>query len=307
MRLAFVTFRALPQLADDDRLAVTELRQHGVAVESAVWDSPLVDWGRYDALVIRSTWDYHERADAFEGWLAHIEHLGVPLWNPAPLMRWNMDKRYLLDLATRGVPTVPTICVDRGTAVTLSELLLETGWGGLVYKPVVSASAVRAEHVKPGAVKAHEASFAALVAQRDMLVQPLLSSSVEDGEWSLVFFNGQYSHAVRKRPQAGHFLVADDFGGNVAGDSPRGAAIAHCEAIVAQLPGPWLYARVDACEVDGALLLLELELIEPELFLRHHPSAPRRFATAIRQLVAGRRTPVAFTPRSVTPPDGTRS
>ncbi len=91
MRIAFVTYRALPQLADDDRLAVAELRQQDIAVESAVWDSPLVDWSVYDALVIRSVWDYHLRPREFETWLALVERLGVPLWNPASLVRWKMD------------------------------------------------------------------------------------------------------------------------------------------------------------------------------------------------------------------------
>ena len=95
MRIAFLTYRSLPQLSDDDRLAVAELRHHDIAVESAVWDSPLVDWSVYDALVIRSVWDYHLRPREFETWLALVERLGVPLWNPASLVRWNMDKRYL--------------------------------------------------------------------------------------------------------------------------------------------------------------------------------------------------------------------
>ena len=103
MRIAFVTYRALPQLSDDDRLAVAELRHHDIAVESAVWDSPLVDWSVYDALVIRSVWDYHLRPREFETWLALVERLGVPLWNPASLVRWSMDKRYLLDLAERKI------------------------------------------------------------------------------------------------------------------------------------------------------------------------------------------------------------
>lgn len=307
MHIAFVTFRALPQLSEDDRLAVTELRQHGVTVESAVWDSPLVDWQRYDALVIRSTWDYTERAGDFEAWLAHIEHLAVPLWNPAALVRWNMDKRYLLDLESRGIETVPTVVVEQGEHVSLVELLEETGWDEVVYKPSISASAARTARVAAGAAEAHEAAFGALVAERDMLVQPFLPEIVSHGEWSLLFFGGAYSHAVRKRTGVDDFRVQRELGGSLASDVPRAGLIAQAESIVAHLPGSWLYARVDACERDGRLVLMELELIEPDLFLGYHAAAPRRFATALRHLVTGRRTPIAFTPRSVTPPDGPRA
>ncbi|MEP7381744.1 MAG: hypothetical protein ABI910_08665 [Gemmatimonadota bacterium] len=307
MRIAFVTYRALPQLSEDDRLAVTELRQHGVTVESAVWDSPLVDWQRYDALVIRSTWDYTERADAFEAWLAHVEHVGIPLWNPPGLVRWNMDKRYLLDLATRGVSTVPTMVVERGSDVSLATVVGETGWESLVYKPSIAASAARVARVAAGDYDTHEPAFGQLVAERDMLVQPFLPEIVAEGEWSLLFFGGQYSHAVKKRTAHGDFRVQRELGGSLVAEVPRAALIAQAESIVAQLPGTWLFARVDACERDGGLLLMELELIEPDLFLGYHSSAPRRFANALRQLVAGRRTPIAFTPRSVTPPDGPRA
>ncbi len=307
MHIAFVTHRALPQLSEDDRLAVTELRQQGATVESAVWDSPLVDWQAYDAVVIRSTWDYTDRAADFEGWLAHLEHRAVALWNPPALVRWNMDKRYLLDLEDRGVSTVPTFIADRESEITLADVIAETGWNDVVYKPSISASAARTARVASGESGAHEETFAALLASRDMLVQPFVPEIVTDGEWSLLFFGGEYSHAVRKRTGAGDFRVQRELGGSLEGEVPRPALIAQAEAIVAHLPGSWLFARVDACERDGHLLLMELELIEPDLFLSYHPAAPRRFATAIRHLVAGRRTPIAFTPRSVTPPDGPRT
>lgn len=305
MRLAFVTFRALPQLSDDDRLAVRDLRKHGVTVESAVWDSPLVEWSIYDALVLRSTWDHHERSEEFETWLARVEHLGVPVWNPPALVRWNLDKRYLLDLALRGVSTVPTQNIARGTPTSLAEVMALTGWRDVVYKPALSASGVRTARVTSGDEAAHEPAFAALVGEHDTLVQPFMPEVVEDGEWSLVFLGQQYSHAVKKRARAGEFRVQSGYGASVAAEAPRGALIAQAEALVSHLPSPWLYARVDACETDGQLVLMELELVDPELFLSYHPSAPRRFSTALRQLAAGRRTPLAFTPRSVTPHEGT--
>jgi len=304
MRLAFVTYRALPQLTDDDRLAVAELRQHGATVESAVWDSPLVDWGRYDALVLRSVWDYTTRPDAFEGWLAEVGQLGIPLWNPPPLVRWNIDKRYLVDLSDRGITTIPTVIVEQGSAVSLAEVVAETGWREVVYTPSIGTSAVAAVRVPVASRGEHEAPFARLVAERDVMVQPFLHDIAAEGEWSLLFFGGQYSHAVQKGARVDVVRAQRGAGATVVAATPRPALIAAAQAIVDLLPTPWLHARVDGYASGGALALVALELIDPELFLASHPSAPRRYAASLRRLVAGRRTPAAFTPRSVTPPGG---
>lgn len=302
MRLAFATYRALPQLSDDDRLAVAALRVHGVSVESAVWDSPLVDWRKYDAVVLRSTWDYHQRPEEFESWLAYVEHLGVPTWNPPPLIRWNMDKRYLTDLASRGVATVPTLVLDRGDASTLDDIVAETGWKDLVFKPAISASGFQAARARTGRLADHRDSFVRLLSEGDVLVRPFVGEMLEGGEWSFLFFAGQFSHAVKRRPRAGEFRVQQEPAGSAVGEHPRSAMIVEAERVVAHLPGAWLYARVDACEVSSELLLVELQLVEPSLFLALDPSAPRRFAAAVRQLVAGRQAPIPFTPRPVTPP-----
>lgn len=303
MRLAFATHRALPQLSDDDRAGASELRQQGVAVEGAVWDSPLVDWARYDAVVLRSTWDCHDRPAQYAGWLAQLERQGITILNPGSLVRWNMDKRYLIDLARRGVDIVPSVALECGAAVTLDDVATTEGWGALVYKPAVSASGVRTVHVAAVDRPAHEGAFAALLAERDMLVQPFIPAVLEHGEWSLVFLGGQYSHAVRKRVRPGEFQVQSAFGGTLHDDLPRPALVSWAESVVAHVPPPWGYARVDACEWDGAPVLMALELVDPELFLSRHPLAARRFATAIRALVGPRRMPGSVTPRSATPPE----
>lgn len=303
MRIALVTHRALPQLSEDDRLVAQELRAQGADVESAVWDSPLVDWSRYDAVVLRSTWDYHLRRDDFEKWLAHLDAVGAAVFNPTSLVRWNIDKHYLGDLATRGVAIAPTMFVDRGDA-TLDQLFAQLSWADVVIRPTVSASGHETRRVSLHHGAGDAEWFHRVHGEYELMVQPFFEEIVKQGEWSFVFIAGQYSHAVRKVAAPGEFKVQHEHGGLLIVEHPRGIIIQHAESVTEQLPNGWLYARVDGFERDGALVVNEVELIEPSLFLAQHPSAPRRFATAIRHVAAGRRTPPLFTPRSVTPPPG---
>jgi glutathione synthase/RimK-type ligase-like ATP-grasp enzyme len=291
----------LPALSEDDRLVMAPLRDHGIDVESAVWDSPLVDWLHYDALIIRSCWDYHERPQEFEAWLARVEGLGVPVWNPPPLLRWNMDKRYLGDLEARGVTVVPTVWLERGSEISLETILADCGWDDAVIKPVVSASGARTTRVRGDAAADFAADFAQLVAERDVMVQPFLREVVEHGEWSFVFVGGRYSHAVLKRPRSGDFRVQHEHGGSAESLAPRPGLIAQAERVMAQVPAPWLYARVDACDIGGELVLMELEMLEPSLFLGSSVGAPRRFADAMRNEIFARRTPTRVTPTGATP------
>jgi len=304
LRIALATYRALPQLSEDDRLAAQELRAHGAVVESAVWDSPLVDWSRYDAVILRSTWDYHRRREGFEKWLAHLDTVSAVVLNPTSLVRWNIDKHYLGDLAALGVVVADTMFLERGDS-TLGELMARLPWSDVVIKPTVSASGYETRRTSVDDAAGNAEWFRQLHARHELLIQPFFAEIVENGEWSMVFFAGQYSHAVRKVAAPGEFKVQHEHGGALVVEQPRGAIIERAEAVTTLLPDGWLYARVDGFERDGALIVTEVELIEPSLFLGQHPSAPRRFATAIRHAAAGRRTPLQFTPRSVTPPPGT--
>ena len=305
LRIAFATHRALPQLSEDDRLAAHELRAQGAAIESAVWDSPLVDWSQYDAVVMRSTWDYHLRRTDFEHWLAHLDAVGAAVFNPTSLVRWNIDKHYLGDLATRGVPIAPTMFLERGGS-SLDQLFAELEWTDVVIKPTIAAGGHDTRRVSVRHDKADAEWFQQVHAAHDLMVQPFFEEIVTRGEWSFVFLAGQYSHAVLRMAAPGEFRRQHENGGSIIADNPRGLIIQQAELVTGQLPNGWLYVRVDGFERNGSLVITEVELIEPSLFLAQHPSAPRRFATAIRHVAAGRRTPPLFTPRSVTPPPGIR-
>ena len=281
-RLALVTYSGLPDLSADDRLVVTPLAARGIRADAAAWDDPSVRWEAYDALVIRSAWNYHKVYDAFLSWIGRVEALGVPIWNPPPILRWNATKTYLRDLASQGVNVVPTRWITTGDTASLAEVLTDAAWPEAVVKPIVSASAYETWRVTAAALTAaDEARFRSLSAVSGAMVQPFLREVPRDGEWSFVFLGGNYSHAVLKRPRAGDFRVQPEHGGSVEARTPDRSVLAAAHEIIGRAPSPWLYARVDGCVVDGRLLLIELEMLEPSLLLETHGAAPATFAEAI--------------------------
>lgn len=286
MRIALATCGRLSRLTDDDRLLLEELRRRGAEAAPAVWDDPGTDWSRFEAVVIRSCWDYHLRLPEFLAWVDSLERARIALWNPVALVRANAHKTYLRQLASDGFPVVPTAWLGQGSRGRLADLLDERGWTDVVVKPAVSASAfgtLRISRGEAGEARAQR-SFEDLIAAGDLLVQPFVPEIVSPGEWSFVFLGEAYSHAVLKRPAAGDFRVQDEFGGEIAGRAPSASLVAQAKRIAAWIPRPWLYARIDGVEIVGTLNVMEIELIEPSLFLASDVAAPARLADAILRL-----------------------
>jgi len=285
VEVAFVTCRQLPDIHDDDGLAADVLRDRGIPVVSAVWDEPAADWRRYRCVVIRSTWDYHHHQDRYAAWLRRCADDGVRLWNPAATVLANMNKRYLSDLEQRGVDVVPTEYLDVGHGQSLRGLLERRGWDRAVVKPAVSASAYRTWRTTTATADRDQAAFEEDSARHEVLVQPHVDEIATRGEWSLVFFAGQYSHATIKRPAAGDFRVQEELGGHSAPAEPPDHVIESARHILSLSPSPLLYARVDGIERGQRFMLMELEINEPYLFLGSSPGAAVRFANAIASVV----------------------
>lgn len=289
-RFAIVTedrYRALDadnwyhaQIAREEGLLQTALEARGVVVKRCSWSDPAVDWTSFDAAVVRSTWDYFERHDEFTAWLERAS-AATRLINDARLMRWNADKRYLGELAAAGIAVVPTRFVARGEAVSLAEIQAECGWEEMVFKPVVSGAGRLTYRVGADVPAADEITFAACVAAENMMVQRFEPSIMAAGEVSVIVIDGVATHAIRKTAKTGEFRVQDDHGGTVHPHPPSEQERAFAQAAVAACPWSPLYARVDfvAPHADQ-LLLMELELIEPELFFRFHPAAADALAAA---------------------------
>lgn len=285
-RVALVTSAALAALAEDDRLLLEPLARRGIAAEPVVWDDPAVRWTEYDAAVIRSCWDYHERRGEFLAWVVELEAAGVPLFNPPAVVRWNADKAYLRALEAAGTVIVPTLWIEPSEPATLAVLLEEAGWDEAVVKPVVSAGARNTWRTSRARAADDEARFRALARRERLMIQPFLPEITAEGEWSLVFFGGRFSHAVIKRPKPGDFRVQEEHGGHATTAEPDPSLVAAAETALRHAPEPCLYARVDGCVVDGRFLLMELEVLEPALFLAAAPGAAERFAASMAEALA---------------------
>ncbi|MGE0708569.1 MAG: RimK family alpha-L-glutamate ligase [Planctomycetota bacterium] len=279
MRIALATCAVLPDPDPDQAPLAAELRAGGHEVTTPVWDDPQVRWGDLDVCVLRSTWDYTERPGEFLAWVDRVASQTV-LLNPAPVVRWNAHKRYLLELAAAGVPVVPTELAPAGGAPDLGALCAARGWDDVVIKPAVSAGSRDTLRARAGDA-AGAAHLAALVGRGDdALVQPYQASVEGPGERALVAIGGELSHAVRKSPR----FLGD-------GEQTRAAPIEADEAALAEalLAGPargLLYARIDLVrDAAGRPQVAELELIEPSLFFATHPPALARFAAALPRWV----------------------
>jgi len=240
-------------------------------------------WTAFDAVVIRSCWDYHLHRDAFGAWLTSLETAGVPVWNPPPLVRWNSDKRYLIDLAARGVPTIQTVIVQRGRASDVERVVEENGWTKFVIKPAVSASGFETYAVGAPIDDYGRENIARVASSGDVLVQPFADEIPRDGELSFVFFDGEFSHAALKLAAVatGEFRVQTEHGGTVERTPVATHLVEQAARTLAVLPTMPLYARVDGIVRDDQFVLMELELIEPNLFLDLEPTASARMASGI--------------------------
>jgi glutathione synthase/RimK-type ligase-like ATP-grasp enzyme len=284
-KIALATSTKYPQLTTDDRLLLSPLAAHNIHVEPAIWDDPHTDWSRFAAVVIRSCWDYHLQPEKFLRWIAHLDSANIPVFSPAPLIRWNANKSYLCDLEAKAVAVVPTYWGEDPTPIPLQDKLSELGWTQAVVKPRISATAYRTHLVTQQTAHSTQPLFDELRRTSGVMVQKFMESISTEGEWSLMFFGGAFSHAILKKPQPGDFRVQNDFGGTSQLADPPPHVLASATRAL-QAVHPTLYARVDGVVEGGQFLLMELELIEPMLFLADHPDAPNRFAHAISRALA---------------------
>ena len=278
-RIAIATCAGHEELKAGDWLLAEALSRRGFEAPSLRWDDPQADWAEFDACLIRSTWDYHEKHEEFLAWTAEVA-AATQLWNPPELVTWNSDKSYLRELEQAGVPIVPTVWLGPGDEEDVGTLLDAREWDEVVVKPVVDLGARNLKRVR-GAAKAARAVAKALTRGEAML-QPFLPSVETEGELSLVYIEGSFAHAVRKRPAPGDFRVQGSWGGTASFEEAGAAELEIASLALAQLAAPPLYARVDLVnDLEGEPALIELELIEPNLYTTEHPATAELLAEAV--------------------------
>jgi hypothetical protein len=277
-----VTSEALPNLYEDDLLLVAALDQIGIDSCAAVWSDASVDWLAFDALVVRSPWDYFVRLREFRAWLDARIASGVRMCNSSEILDWNFDKRYLQDLAAAGVSLVPTIVIEQGERPDIVALARARGWEEIVVKPTISGGAYCTHRFRLDDADRYRDDIARTLLDRGLLIQPFLSEIQSAGELSLLFFDGVFSHAICKRPKEGDYRVQFQYGGTNETVEVRDEWIEGARACIAAAPALPVYARVDGVVQNGQFLLMELEIFEPLMFLARHPLAPGRFARAIQ-------------------------
>lgn len=254
------------------------LREAGLEVEARDW-AEASDLAAFDLVLPLLVWGYPFAPEQWARAVDRWEGEGVRLHNPAPVLRWNADKIYLERLAERGAPVVPTRHYAQLSPARLEEAALAFGTERLVAKPRISSSAWQTIRWSPGAPLDGGPQGAAMV-------QPYLPEIERSGEVSMIFLGGAFSHAISKRPQPGDFRVQPEFDGIIAAYRPDPSEHEAAERILAAVDEPLLYARIDLVRgLDGAPALIELELIEPDLYLGYEELAGKRFASAALELI----------------------
>jgi glutathione synthase/RimK-type ligase-like ATP-grasp enzyme len=285
VRIALATAADQEPTDQDDAPLLAALAGAGHDADLVVWDDPAVTWDAFEAVLIRTTWDYHTRREAFVTWAAAVE-ARTRLFNAAEVVRWNTHKGYLLELEERGAPIVPTAWLAQGDRVELAALAAARGWSEVVLKPAVGAGGAGIARLRP---EDGQATLDALTAAGDAMVQPYVPTIATAGELSVILFDGEVSHAVRKIPAAGGLLVQIEYGGMYEPllEVPADAA-ALARWVVETAGHDLLFARVDLLTDElGSWLVNELEVTEPGLFMHLVPDSAERLVAALE----GRLTP----------------
>jgi glutathione synthase/RimK-type ligase-like ATP-grasp enzyme len=265
----------------EDDLLTAALATRGFNVHRTNWDNPDFDWTQTQYALFRTTWDYFDRFPEFSEWLQTTKSKTIFL-NPLALVQWNMDKHYLNDLAMLGINVPPTIFLETGNERRLADILQESGWNEAVLKPAVGGAGRHTYRLNGHNCTAHEGIFRELITNEAMLLQEFMYNVPIKGEVALMVFDGKFTHAVLKRAKEGDFRVQDDFGGTVYDYTPTAKEIAFAESVVRACSPLPIYARVDLIwDNENQLSVSELEMIEPELWMRNFPESAEIFADAL--------------------------
>ncbi|MDQ3291356.1 MAG: hypothetical protein M3Q05_08715 [Bacteroidota bacterium] len=290
LKIALITYNdqgkyTSSSIEDEDTVLFNFLNNKGLNLTFEVWNDPEVNWEQYDLLILKSPWDYFDYILDFRDWLDKIEQKNIRMLNPLKTVRWNTDKHYLQDIADAGFTITPSEWIEPGEAFKMGKLFRQFGTDKIIIKPCVSGGAKNTFAITRETAEEQAIKLNALFAQEAFLAQPFLSEVQTQGEWSFVYFNGSFSHCLLKTPQEGDFRVQHYLGGSIFPTEPPAHLLWEANRIVQKFAANCLYARVDALEVNGSFMLMELELIEPFLFLFTCENSLDNYYRALQQLI----------------------
>lgn len=288
MRVILATASDEPDITPSDRLYADALERRGCRVVGAPWDGPRAAFVGADAVVLRSTWGYYRALKAFRDWTEAMA-IATRLFNPISLVRWNLRKDYVGKLAAAGV-RVPHSYVVACETAAIERVFAETGWDHAVVKPASGASGYSVELVKRATLAGQVAGLSDEARASGVVVQEFLPE-IAEGELSLVYFDGVFSHAIRKRPPPGEFRSNSRFGPTRNAETPPRDVTEQGAACLRALPEMPLYARVDGVVRAGGLIVIEVEVLEPALFMEFDPPSAERFADATVRRLRGAEGP----------------
>ena len=272
---------------DEDQLLSGILSEMGISHEIQAWSDPMVEWSSFSHLLIKSTWDYFDFYPQFLQWIDKIKSLGIPVLNDLDTICWNSSKDYLLEIEAEGFPTIAGAILEKGSKPTLEQIQKKVKTDTLVVKPLVSGGAKNTLKIPVSEWSKFEAKVTQLLLEEAFLAQPFIKEVAEVGEYSLIFFNQEFSHAVLKTPAKSDFRVQHYFGGTIQEIQPDLSLLESAQKLIDTFGQGTLYGRVDGVLIDGVFHLMELELIEPYLFLGLSEKAIPNYTEALRRRLIG--------------------
>ena len=273
-KIAVATYDKLPDLTFNDQLLIPIFRENGYTVSPEIWDDSEVDWSSFDIVLIRSTWDYYLKPVEFKNWISQFINSKTRLINSAEMVLKNSHKFYLKELAEKGVNIIPTVFSSE--KIELEKLKM---WEKIVIKPAVSAGSHETEIFEVNMLTQEVLDNKTRTG--DWLVQPFLEEIKDAGEISMLFFGGNFSHAIQKVPKSGDFRVQKQFGAQYLKFEPSTTLLSIAKNIVEIAGKKSVYARIDGVMTPNGFLLMEVEMIEPDLFFEHTLDGPNRFVEAV--------------------------
>lgn len=289
MKIAYITYSGAVKYAaangfNENTDLLPFLKNKGLDIESIIWDDPTIDWQQFDIALLKTPWDYHQKFEAFSAWLDKLESLNIRLLNDYDIVRWNMDKHYLKEIAVAGFDIIPSIFLDKGWNGDINALFEDLGASEIIIKPCISGGSKNTISVAKATAEKTRPGIIDLLTKGDYIVQPLMTE-VQQGEWSHIFFDGKHSHSIIKKPKQGDFRVQQIYGGTIEPLHPTKEQIAHAKSYLEKFAPDTLYARVDGLMVNNKFMLMELELIEPFLYLSYDENAVENYNQALSKRI----------------------